>query len=68
MSEIRSRDHKSGGSGDGFRARCASLWEWIRTDVRSSARISVSFESSVALVILYTAVGFAIGGPLTAIA
>lgn len=39
-------------------ARSNLLWHWLRRDVRSSLAFSVSFESSVALVLLWASIGY----------
>lgn len=67
MHEIRSSRHQSKRFLAGLRTRSRVLWDGLFRNVRSSLTLSVSFESSLALVCLYGVLGYAaasvIGGP-----
>lgn len=54
-------DNQSVGILDRFRIHGSNVRSWFLSDVRSSSRVSVDIESSVALLFLYAALGFSVG-------
>lgn len=64
MNEVHSGDYKSVGFCRRVHSRGRLLWDGLCRNVRSSLTVSVSFESSVALVCMYAGLGYLVATSL----